>query len=83
MVVVTEEDRVNHGGTKRNGQASHCRRCCATIAVEVPVRVPKRHTSVTVVDLSFFAAGRSDSFYRAAFSSHPGRTGWRKPFGSS
>ena len=28
MVVVAEEDRVNHGGTiSRNEQASHCRRC--------------------------------------------------------
>ena len=30
MVVVAEEDCVTHGGTtSRNGQASHCRRCCA------------------------------------------------------
>ena len=30
MVVITEEDHVNHGGTaSSNGQASHCHHCCA------------------------------------------------------
>ena len=36
MVVVAEEDRVNHGGTtSRNGQASHCHRCCVSQTIEV------------------------------------------------
>ena len=31
MAVVTEEGQVNQEGTlSRNGQASHCRRCCAS-----------------------------------------------------
>ena len=30
LVVVAEEDRVNHGKTLRNEQASHCRCCCAS-----------------------------------------------------
>ena len=37
MVVVAEEDRVNHGDTtSMNGQASHCRRrhCCASQTTE-------------------------------------------------
>ena len=36
MVVVAEEDHVHHGGnTFRNGQARHCRRCCAMQTAEV------------------------------------------------
>ena len=36
MVVVEEEDRVNHGRTAlRNGQASWCRHCCASGMTEV------------------------------------------------
>ena len=36
MVVVTEEDHLNHGGTTtRNGQASHCCRCGASQTIEV------------------------------------------------
>ena len=35
MVIVAEEDLVNHGGTtSRNGQASHCRHCCASQTTE-------------------------------------------------
>ena len=42
-IVVAEEDRVNHGGTtSRNGQASHCRRCCASQITEVDGRSLQR-----------------------------------------
>ena len=34
MVDITKEDRVNHGRTSRNGQASHCRHCCASQMTE-------------------------------------------------
>ena len=36
MVVVAQEDRVNHGWTtSRNEQASHCCRCCVSQTTEV------------------------------------------------
>ena len=43
MVVITEEDHVNHWGTtSRNGQASHCHRCCASQTTQVNER-PLQH----------------------------------------
>ena len=38
MVVVTEKDLVHHGmTTSRNGQASRCRHCCASLIVMTEV----------------------------------------------
>ena len=61
MVVIAEEGCVNHGGTTSwNGQASHCRRCCASPMTEADGRplqrrrlseYPQRRSYVTGISL--------------------------------